>query len=78
METKKQKQALRKLLAVSKDLDMEDFYRISFDRWGDITLQGHFNPQLLIWGKKHRFSFDVNETLGYIQMKKHNVEIVLT
>ena len=78
METKKQKQALRKLLAVSKDLDMEDFYRISLTSWGEVCFQGHFNSKILIWGKKHRFSFDVNETLGYIQMKKHNVEIVLT
>jgi len=77
METKKQKQALKKLIAVSKDIDIENFYRISFG-WGNITLQGHFNSKILIWGKKHRFSFDVNETLGYIQMKKHNVEIVLT
>ena len=79
METpKKQTQTLRKLIAIQKDLPLDSFYRISFDNWGDLTLQGHFNKELIVWGAKHRFSFDVHKTLGYIMMKKYNVEIVLT
>ena len=73
-----QTQTLRKLIAILKDLPLDNFYRISFDNCGDLTLQGHFNKELIMWGAKHRFSFDVYKALGYIVMKKDNVEIVLT
>ena len=73
-----QTQTLRKLIAILKDLPLDNFYRISFDNCGDLTLQGHFNKELIMWGAQHLFSFDVYKTLGYIVMKKDNVEIVLT
>ena len=78
METpQNQKQALRRLNAISKLLDLEKFYSINITRWGNVTLQGNFDKEVVKWAIHNRFVVKVNDEMGYISFTRGKIEINL-
>jgi len=78
METpQKQKDALRRLLAISKIIPLEKFYTISITRWGNVSLQGDFDKEVVKWAIHNRFVVKVNDEMGYISFTRGKIEINL-
>ena len=78
METpQNQKQALRRLNAISKLLDLNKFYSINITRWGNVTLQGYFDNEVVKWAIKNRFTVKVNDEMGYISFTRGKFDITL-
>ncbi len=78
METpQKQKDALRRLLAISKIIPLEKFYTISITRWGNVSLQGDFDKEVVKWAIHNRFVIKVNDDMGYISFTRGKIEINL-
>ena len=78
METPQEhKSALRRLNAISKLLDLNKFYTINITRWGNVTLQGYFDTEVVKWAIKNRFTVKVNDEMGYISFTRGNFDITL-
>jgi len=78
METpQNQKQALRRLNAISKLLDLNKFYSIKITRWGNVTIQGDFDREVVKWAIKNRFVVKVNDDMGYISFIRGKFDITL-
>jgi len=78
METpQKQKQALRRLDAISKMIPLEYFYSINITRWGNVTLQGNFDKEVVKWAIHNRFVVKVSDDMGYISFTRGKIEINL-
>ena len=78
METpQNQKQALRRLNAISKLLDLNKFYSMNITRWGSVTLQGNFDKEVIKWAIKNRFVVKVDDEMGYISFRRGKIEINL-
>ena len=78
METpQKQKDALRRLLAISKIIPLEKFYTISITRWGNVSLQGDFDREVVLLATKNRFTIGVNDSMGYITFVRGKIDINL-
>lgn len=79
METpQKQKDALRRLIAIGKLMPLEKFYSITITRWGKVTLQGDFNAKIIVLALANKFTSKVNNTMGYVELERGNVNITLT
>lgn len=78
MEPQKQKDALRRLLAISKIIPLEKFYSITITRWGNVSLQGDFNAKIIVLALANKFTSKVNNTMGYVELERGNVNITLT
>ena len=72
-----QKQALRRLNAISKLLDLNKFYSSNTTRWGSVTLQGNFDKEVVKWAIKNRFTVTVDDEIGYISFTRGKIEINL-
>jgi len=78
METpQNQKQALRRLNAISKQIDLNKFYTINITRWGNVTLQGDFDREVVKWAIHNRFTVKVNDEMGYISFTRGKFDITL-
>jgi len=77
MEPQNQKQALRRLNAIGKLLDLEKFYSINITRWGNVTLQGNFDKEVIKWAIHNRFVIKVNDDMGYISFRRGKFDITL-
>ena len=78
METPQEhKSALRRLNAISKLLDLNKFYTINITRWGNVTLQGYFDKEVVKWAIKNRFTVKVNDEMGYISFTRGKFDITL-
>ena len=78
METPQEhKSALRRLNAISKLLDLNKFYTINITRWGNVTLQGYFDNEVVKWAIKNRFTVKVNDEMGYISFTRGKFDITL-
>jgi hypothetical protein len=78
METpQNQKQALRRLNAISKLIPLEHFYSITITRWGNLSLQGDFSQEVALWATLNRFKIDVNRNMGYVCLTRGKIEINL-
>ena len=77
MEPQNQKQALRRLNAIGKLLDLEKFYSINITRWGNVTLQGDFDKEVVKWAIHNRFVIKVNDDMGYISFRRGKFDITL-
>jgi hypothetical protein len=78
METPQEhKSALRRLNAISKLLDLNKFYSINITRWGNVTLQGNFDNEVIKWAIKNRFTVKVNDEMGYISFTRGKFDITL-
>ena len=69
------KTTLKKLERISKIIDMNQFYSVTFDSFGDIKLQGKWTPKKVEALSKY-FSFELGKQ--YVEASKHNIRIVLT
>ena len=72
-----QKQALRRLNAISKLLDLNKFYSINITRWGSVTLQGNFDKEVVKWAIHKRIVVKVNDDMGYISYVRGKFELNL-
>jgi len=78
METpQNQKDALRRLIAVSKIIPLDWFFTISITHWGKVNLQGDFNKKIVKLAIEHKFEISANKTLGYVTLTRGNIEINL-
>ena len=78
METpQKQTDALRRLLAISKIIPLEKFYTISITRWGNVSLQGDFDREVVLLATKNRFTIRVSDSMDYITFVRGKIEINL-
>lgn len=78
METpQNQKQALRRLNAISKQIDLNKFYSINITWWGNVTLQGNFDREVVKWAINNRFTVKVNDEMGYISFIRGKFDITL-
>jgi hypothetical protein len=71
----KQKQNIRRLNAISKMVDLEQFYCITMN--GSISLQAGYKPAIVVWATTHNFKLSYLSN-GYITLSRSNIEIVLT
>jgi hypothetical protein len=53
------------------------FYTITFSEFG-ITLQGYFSPIVIKNARLHKFTHELVDENGYLNMSRGNVEITLT
>lgn len=77
MESKEHKSALRRLNAISKQIDLNKFYTINLTRWGNVTLQGDFDKEVVKWAINNRFVVKVNDEKGYISFIRGKFDISL-
>ena len=77
MNPQEHKSALRRLNAISKLLDLNKFYTINTTRWGNVTLQGDFDKEVVKWAIHNRFVVKVNDDMGYISFTRGKIDIVL-
>ncbi len=77
MNPQEHKSALRRLNAISKLLDLNKFYSISLTRWGNVTLQGDFDKEVVKWAIKNHFVVKVNDDMGYISFVRGKFDITL-
>jgi hypothetical protein len=68
------KTQFERLNRISKVIDLNDFYSISFDMY-DIKLQGKYNTKTLSKLKEWNFNLGVN---NYLSAKRDNITITLT
>jgi len=71
----KQRQNIRRLNAISKMVDLEQFYHISMN--GSLSLQAEYKPAIVVWAIAHNFKLNYLSN-GYITLSRSNIEIVLT
>jgi hypothetical protein len=77
METpQKQKDALRRLIAVGKIIPLEKFYSITITRWGNVSLQGDFDKEVVVLATRNKFTIKAND-LGYICFVRGKFDITL-
>jgi hypothetical protein len=76
MEPQKQKDALRRLLAISKIIPLEKFYSITITRWGNVSLQGDFDKEVVVLATRNKFTIKAND-LGYICFVRGKFDITL-
>ena len=72
-----QNQALRRLNAISKQIDLNKFYSINITMWGNVTLQGNFDREVVKWAINNRFTVKVNDEMGYISFIRGKFDITL-
>lgn len=78
METpQKQKDALRRLIAVGKIIPLEKFYSINITRWGNVSLQGDFDREVVQLATKSKFAIGVNSAMGCISFTRGKIDISL-
>ena len=77
MNPQEHKSALRRLNAISKLLDLNKFYTINLTRWGNVTLQGDFDKEVVKWAIKNHFVVKVNDDMGYISFVRGKFDITL-
>lgn len=77
MNQQEHKSALRRLNAISKLIDLNKFYAINLTRWGNVTLQGNFDKEVVKWAIKNRFVVKVNDDMGYISFVRGKFDIIL-
>ena len=70
------KDNLKRLNAILKVFNMNDFYTINIGAY-EIVLQGHFNADIVKSCLKLKFekNFDLN---GYLEFRRHCYRIVMT
>jgi hypothetical protein len=78
MEPQNQKQALRRLVAVSKMIPLEHFYSITITGWGNVTLQGKFNSKVIALALANKFTNKINSSMGYVELDRGKINITLT
>jgi hypothetical protein len=76
MEPQKQKDALRRLIAVGKIIPLEKFYSITITRWGNVSLQGDFDKEVVVLATRNKFTIKAND-LGYICFVRGKFDITL-
>jgi len=67
----------RRLIAISKIIDIYKFYSISFSE-SSANLQGNFNPELIKDLLKNKFISIGIDCNGYVNLKRGHVHITLT
>ena len=77
MNPQEHKSALRRLNAISKLLDLNQFFTASINHWGKVNLQGDFDKKIVKFAIEHKFAISANKTLGYITLTRGNIEINL-
>ena len=77
MNPQEHKSALRRLNAISKQVDLNKFYSINLTRWGNVTLQGDFDKEVVKWAIKNHFVVKVNDDMGYISFVRGKFDITL-
>ena len=77
MDPQEHKSALRRLNAISKLLDLNQFFTASINCWGKVNLQGDFDKKIVKWAIEHKFEISANKTLGYVELDKGKINITL-